>query len=771
MNRLMSHYHPNLQLSEHIVQVESAIKGLCIWHSEGLFSQRSIALLHKVIRLHDIGKATTAFQKYIENPSAYTDDPMEKAHTPMSTLLTLLLAKEEGWDVLETMILSSIILGHHGELPSLEKLREIGSGKIPKVLKRQINTLQITSLLQDCGIDISALNLATRPWSKVQLYLDEDVFPVFEGLSIQDAVAFRLKAQLLFSLLLEADKALLAVKEPQRYLHRESRDWEPKWVEQKIGRPKDAAVNEVRQSIRANMKRKLNEINEHNIFSLTLPTGSGKTLLAATWLLELRKRLGKNSKVVPKAIIVLPFLSVIDQTAKEYESLLKIGGQQVDGSWFLTSHSLSDRKYKKGLEEEAEYFFIDTWRTELVITTYDQFLMSLLDPRARYQMRFHNLCDALIVIDEVQALPCRLWRLLENVLKCLTEIGHTKVLLMSATLPPIIAEAKPLVEEYSSYFEKFNRYNLLFRLQKKIKISDFCDEVLSRRDEWLQKNRRTLITLNTRKSARLVRNKLAEGWPEGFSNIPLFFLSADVTPKDRLETIEKIKEGQPCIVVSTQCIEAGVDIDMDFVIRDFAPFDSIVQIAGRCNREGNMSHPAEVTVLDLINDQGRRYSEMIYDDVHLNVTRQLVKGDTEVEEKDVFPMANQYFKMLSEKKDTGIKHFERFARWQEDEPLRELLRGKERKKYTFLVLEQDPDLKKAMVDANAIEDRWKRREAWRAIAGRIARISIDVYAKPGFDPQDIATEYLGQWLLRDRFYSTERGLILDDNSDNGVLIL
>jgi CRISPR-associated endonuclease/helicase Cas3 len=575
-----------------------------------VFSQGITALLPKAISLHDMGKATVAFQKYIENPPAYTDDPMDKAHTPMSTLLTLLLAKEEGWDVLETMTLSSVIFGHHRELPSLERLREIGSGKLPKILERQIGTLETIAICQHCGADISKLDLTARPWAKAQRYLDEHIFPLFENLPIHDAVAFRLKTQLLFSLLLEADKALLAVKEPQRYLHRESRDWEPKWVEQKIGRPKDTSVNEVRQSIRANMKRKIDEIDEHDIFSLTLPTGSGKTLLAATWLLELRKRLGKNSKVVPRAIIILPFLSVIDQTAKEYERLLKIGGQQVDGSWFLTSHSLSDRKYRKGLEEEAEYFFIDTWRTELIITTYDQFLMSLLDPRARYQMRFHNLCDALIVIDEVQALPCRLWRLLENVLKCLTEIGHTKVLLMSATLPPIIAEAKPLIEDYSSYFEKFNRYNLLFRLQKKIKISDFCDEVLSRRDEWLQKNRRALVTLNTRKSARLVRNKLAEDWPEEFSNIPLFFLSADVTPKDRLETIEKIKEGQPCIVVSTQCIEAGVDIDMDFVIRDFAPFDSIVQIAGRCNREWNMSHPATVEVIDLINDQGRRYSEM-----------------------------------------------------------------------------------------------------------------------------------------------------------------
>jgi len=421
------------------------------------------------------------------------------------------------------------------------------------------------------------------------------------------------------------------------------------------------------------------------------------------------------------------------------------------------------------LEEETEYFFIDTWRTELVITTYDQFLMSLMDPRARYQMRFHNLCDSLIVMDEVQSIPCKLWKPLEKILSCLVETGNTTILLMSATLPAIIPDAKPLIEDYSAYFRKFNRYKLQFRLQEKLKISDFCSEVLKRRDKWLQDNKRILITLNTRRSARLVRDKLAKDWPLEFSNIPLLFLSADVTPQDRLRAIETIKKEQPCIVVSTQCIEAGVDIDMDFVIRDFAPFDSLVQIAGRCNRKGNMFHPAIVEVVDLVNEQGKRYSDMIYDDVHLHVTRQLINKN--IEEKDILLLAMKYFEALSTKKDTGLKHLERYAKWQDDDSVRELLRGKEREKYTFLVLEQDPGLKDKMANANKIEDRWKRRAAWRAIAGRIAKISVSIYAKHGFSPKSIASEYLGHCILNDGLYSQERGLMLPGDSNDGVFIL
>lgn len=757
--------HPDLPLSDHIAQVMKAADSLCQWHSNAVISSEVKEIIHKVILLHDTGKATEAFQKYIENPSVYTDDPMNKAHTPMSTLITLLLSEKEKWNIFDTLLISAVIFGHHRGLPSVERLREIGSGIIAKILRRQNGTLLIDLLNRQCNIDISSLDFGNRPWAKMKQYLD-NIVPAFENLPIEKAVKFRLKSQLVFSLLLEADKAFLAVKEPQKYLYREPRHWKSEWVEQRIESLEKSSINGIQQSIRDKLKRKIEEIQIPGIYSLTAPTGSGKTLLSATWALKLREISSK--KILPKIIVVLPYLSIIDQTTKEYESLLTIGGEKVDGTWFLTSHSLSDRKYKRGLEEETGYFFVDTWRTELVITTYDQFLMSLMDPRVRYQMRFHNLCDSLIVLDEVQSLPCKLWKPLEKILKALVKTGNTSILLMSATLPAIIPDAKPLIENYNSYFNKFNRYRLQFRLQEKLKISDFCNEVLKRRNKWLQDNKRILITLNTRRSARLVRDKLSKDWPQKFSNIPLLFLSADVTPKDRLSAIETIKKGEPCIVVSTQCIEAGVDIDMDFVIRDFAPFDSLIQIAGRCNRKGNMSHLGIVEVVDLVNEQGKRYSEMIYDDVHLQVTRQLTKEN--IEEKDILSLAEQYFEMLSKKKDIGFKHLESFARWQEDESVRELLRGKEREKYTFLVMEQDPGLKDEMAKANKIEDRWKRREAWRSIAGRIAKISVSIYAKYGFSPQSIASEYMGQWILYCGLYSSERGLVLPGDSEDSALI-
>jgi len=223
-----------------------------------------------------------------------------------------------------------------------------------------------------------------------------------------------------------------------------------------------------------------------------------------------------------------------------------------------------------------------------------------------------------------------------------------------------------------------------------------------------------------------------------------------------------MKDNQPCIVVSTQCIEAGVDIDMGVVIRDFAPWDSIVQIAGRCNREGKRGKWLPVEIVDLVSEKGRRYSEMIYDEVSLQVTRKLLESFFVIKEEVVLPVSDQYFKELDGLKDTGKEHLNRFAQWQEDVSVRELLRGKDREQYSFLVIEQDPLLKKAMTEANNIDDRWKRREAWRALSGRIAEITVNLYARSGFAPEEIATNFLGHWILRDGYYDSERGIMLEN---------
>ncbi|MGI6679506.1 MAG: helicase-related protein [Dehalobacterium sp.] len=332
---------------------------------------------------------------------------------------------------------------------------------------------------------------------------------------------------------------------------------------------------------------------------------------------------------------------------------------------------------------------------------------------------------------------------------------------MSATLPTFVTNHIPLLKDYKAYFSTLSRYRLVLYLEEMISLDEFCDSIQGRLGGWLEQRRRVLITLNTRGSARKVWQLLEQEWPEDKRDIPLYFISSDVTPKDRMEIVDEIKEGTPCIVVSTQSIEAGVDIDMDLVLRDFAPLDSLIQIAGRCNREGKGPR-GTVEIYDITNENGHRYSAMIYDAIHLQVTRSLLQEGSDVPEEEVLSLSESYFDELSRKKDTGQEHLERFIRWLDDTPVKEWLRGKERLQYTFIVSEQDPELLDALAAAATVKDRWERREAWRSLASRVANVSIQVDAKPGFNPLQIANELPGElWVLRQGYYNKAGGLNIE----------
>jgi CRISPR-associated endonuclease/helicase Cas3 len=776
--------HPHLDLSEHVRQVGLALEGLMAAHSPALISEETRRLAEWTAKLHDLGKGCAGFQAYIRDPEIWNGKPEDKAHTPLSLTLTLLLAKSEDWEPLDALALAACVRGHHGEFPRLPPenvfevdtsgatLDDFRSGGKERALKRQMESLDTARLSEACGAPLGE-------WGGGEIrgahrFLTRTILKAFHRFVKNEgtdaAVGYRLKVQLLFSLLLEADKAFLAVPDPAAHLDRPRRDWRPEWVSALIGTPEETPVNRLRRRARESVLSAAEKKSDHRVFSLTAPTGIGKTLLAATWALSLRDRMAREGKTPPRIVVVLPFLSIIDQTAAVYRELLQIGGEKTDGSWMLASHSLSDRRYDPSMENKQEAFFIDTWRTELVVTTYDQFLMSLADPKARRQMRFHNLCDSLIILDEVQAVPCQLWQLLAGLFSGLVREGNSRLLLMSATLPPFVSGAEPLLEDHAAYFHAFSRYRLHFRLGEPVSLADFQEEMAERLSEWREAGERVLITMNTRASARAVFDRLRAESQEDADD-RFLFLSADVTPRDRLRKIREIKRGEPCVVVSTQCVEAGVDIDMDRVIRDFAPWDNLVQIAGRCNRSGKRPERGTVEIWDVVNGRGRRFSEMIYDEVALQATRQLTQSADGVDEEAVLALSDAYFRTLDERKDTGRVHLDRFARWRDDTPIHELLRGEQREQHTFVV--GNPCLLKAMENAAAVPDRWDRREAWRKLAGKIAAVSVSIYARPRFRAESIAAEHWGRWVLKPGFYDPERGLTVEapeENLDEGSLI-
>ncbi len=762
--------HPDRSLERHVQDVRDAASAILARHSSDAETKR---VVEDIVSLHDLGKATKEFQRYIRDPARFTGDRDRKAHTPLGFAATLLLGEQLGWSPFRILCVAAAVLGHHTSFPTAHRIRDayLMNGRWAGIIEDQASGIPPDAASEITGFDLREILANSADLCEDASEVADELVEALEKVAkdnLSAAVADRLRAQFAFSVLLEADKAFLALSEDGRSKYRLGRELALRaaLVEEYLGDPEPSEINDLRTRARRQALEKLEANPDRRLWTLTLPTGLGKTLTAASLAFSLREALPPPKR---RVFIVLPFLSIIDQTAKVYGELLG----DPETSTLMQSHSLSERTYDAAEGRDAE-FLLDTWDSEIVITTFDQFLLSLLGNRSRHQMRFHNLADAIVVFDEVQTLPAKMWDLLNHSVSQLTETLNSYAIIMSATQPGFVTSAQELVDPPQTYYEKFNRYRLVLKHKQPMRLEEFIEETRGRRENL--EGSRVLITLNTRASTREVRDALADGW-----NAPVHFLTADVTPKDRLAAIQEIKESkdEPCLVVSTQVIEAGVDIDMDLVMRDFAPLDSLIQVAGRCNR--NSKNPRrDVEVYSLVNDKGHPFAEMVYTvergspDVRLEITRRTLDKRDCIPEEDVLGVCNEYFSEIRIGKDLGRRHTVNWATLAEEQPdIRTLLRGERDRQVQLIVAERDEgDLVADIEEALAVPDRWDRRSALRKLAGRIAQVTVSVWVRKDWHPGDIANP-IGNynphedfwkhpwWIVRPGNYSPKTGLELE----------
>lgn len=355
------------------------------------------------------------------------------------------------------------------------------------------------------------------------------------------------------------------------------------WLENLAGKAASAGkspVNAVREEVRADCIAAA--ALPPGLFTLTVPTGGGKTLSSMAFALKHAAAHGLD-----RVVYVIPYTSIIEQNAKVFRDVF--GEEAV-----LEHHGNVDY-------DKAPYgmrFLAENWDAPIVVTTSVQFFESLHANRSSACRKLHNLARSVVILDEAQSLPLDLLRPCLRSLDELVRHYGTSVVLCTATQPAVLAGqmakgglagnshgCREIIPPERRLHERLRRVSA-----ERIpgRISDA--ELLERTSE----HPSALVVVNTRRHAR----ELFEAARVRFPERPVFHLSAQMCPQHRAEILETVKGllrfGKPCLLVSTQLIEAGVDIDFPCVFRELAGADSLAQAAGRCNREGRLHGPGHV---------------------------------------------------------------------------------------------------------------------------------------------------------------------------------
>jgi len=344
---------------------------------------------------------------------------------------------------------------------------------------------------------------------------------------------------------------------------------------------RDTTVNQARQYV-ANACREAAS-HTQGAFTLTVPTGGGKTLSAMSFALH-HAQLHNLRRV----IVVIPYTSIIEQNADVYRQAL--------GAEAVVEHQSSldpqERKAKYGEEitSRAE-LATENWDAPIIVTTTVQFFESLFSNRPSRCRKLHNVAGSVIILDEVQTLPPAF---LHSILDALNELLHSyrcSVVLSTATPPslkwrvgfdPGLRGCREIVSSPQQLASQLKRVDYIWP------DADALGLEPAQLAAELAKHHQVLAVVHRREDARLTAQQV-----EAFAkDSSVCHLSALMCPAHRSRTLKEIKEtlkqGAPCRVVSTQLVEAGVDVDFPLVYRALGGLDSIVQAGGRCNREGRI---------------------------------------------------------------------------------------------------------------------------------------------------------------------------------------
>ncbi len=465
----------------------------------------------------------------------------------------------------------------------------------------------------------------------------------------------------LFSLLVEADKLDASDTTPHQQIH-----IHPNVVSQYIKQfpAIDNLQNRLRNQVRAEVMAHLEEkdILEHRLFLLTAPTGIGKTLTALDFALGLRSKLPYKAQIITG----LPFINIIEQTLQVYQEVLLDSGAIVLGHYQYADIFGEDKEdvNNENIQDigyNQRRMLLDTWQADIIVTSFVQLLQTIFTHKNKLLLKFNHLAGAIVIMDEVQSLRLEQVPLIGALLYCMSKYLNTRFILMTATKPLIFEladqeiltpnlnvsatkEVKWLLEDPEPIFKAFSRTQIIPILASTLTNVDEFIQILN--DKWVPEQS-CLIVVNTVNRSIDVFESLIKWMDKNGHTNPCYYLSTNIIPAHRLGIIGQIKADikskKAPILVATQVVEAGVDLDFDIGFRDLGPIDSIVQVAGRINRENSPLRLGSPLFIIDFDDCRKIYGSIT------NAQAKNALGKDSIPESKYYQLVEQYFKNISEK--------------------------------------------------------------------------------------------------------------------------
>lgn len=757
--KFYSHTDPERLLFGHLAAVA------CYSQKYGAVDLKRI---HEIIGYaHDFGKYTIFFQEHLHGRGQGTE---KSKHGYISAIFGVYVYRKiigEDDSVLPLCIFSSI-LSHHGDIKNFwdkeylpARLREIGKDEYLGV---KLAVLEEQRANMEENLETIVQDYRTIEWDEVvRSFLIEknaiqDTLLYLKGISIDfiddpNEQGYFLH-QLLYSCLIAADKMSAAQVNPVQDKKLPFEKLEAARQAFLSGR-KPGNLDEIRAQIFQQVQSKIEgSFQQGNFFSITAPTGTGKTLTGFFTAKKLQELLGNQHKI----IYSLPFTAIIDQN---YQVIADLHANEDDflrneSLYLIKHHHLTTMEYKNELEDyrfdQAE-LLVENWDSGVIVTTFVQLLQTLVGQSNRMLKKYHVLAKSIVLLDEVQAIPVHYYALVNFVFQKITELYDCKIILMTATKPVFFDGTIELLEDNEQFFRQMNRTILHINLTP-VSLEGFCQWFLAMRNE----EKSYLIVVNTIAQSLAIYDYLRAKVEQD----NLYYLSTNLLPIHRRETLDKIVDKlnnkEKMILVSTQVVEAGVDVDFDVVIRDIAPIDSIIQCAGRCNRNAAVI-PGEVHVV-YMKDKPKSYGSMVYSENTIHVTKKTLEAaGSIVPESKYGDLVNQYYTRLkscmsAEESDKFIKAIATLN-FDKEKGVGTFSLIENNKDYIDLFIEWDEKAGDLLADfefALLNEDGCNRRERLKMLSKEIRRYTISI-------PQKYAARYEARELGCKVLYVVDAGNI------------